>query len=581
MGQSRVAGRTWAASRTPSLWKLLVVAAIVIAGLIGAASASASTTCRPSINPPGTPAAGIVVAPGLRVISTLWGNGTCPGFFVSSRAPNGTIWVSSYDNTLWKSTDDMRTLQRTYVATGYVRVEQALQLASGTVLIEVRDANGDAHILRSTDASGTSFTDVLKLPPGSSLHDSNSWVEVNGTVYIGQYSGGPPVNLYKSTNDGQTWSVVWQGTNSDEIHAVQADPYVAGRIWVMTDGLEKRVRGTAVGYSDDGGQTFTWVTHGSYPESRVVDLMFAPDAVYWGTDSPDVPAGLFRYDRAAGQVTQLLGNLNGPFYVAVGYNGQFAQFSIVPSSEYIGDQNIHILTNGAGSSWSVTTSPWSRDPGNPAQNALTVGNTQPDSQGRFWVGYYDLAGSPHLDANLEFQFDQCAQLSAATNPLAAPCTSPTVGTPPIGSPPTGSPPGGSRPVVANARDTNKVWVEGNARPRISRKRKHPVGTVFSFTLNQTASVEFAFLHAVPGRMVARKCVARTSRDSHKRRCTLFVPAGTLTLTGHAGVNKVGFQGRLPTKRMLKLGAYRVVITATNSAGAKSTPTTLSFTIVKR
>ena len=48
------------------------------------------------------------------------------------------------------------------------------------------------------------------------------------------------------------------------------------------------------------------MTDGSYPESRVVDLMFDSNAVYWGTDSPDVPAGLFRYDRSTGQVTQVM-----------------------------------------------------------------------------------------------------------------------------------------------------------------------------------------------------------------------------------------------------------------------------------
>ena len=390
----------------------------------GASPAAAQTTCSPTINPAGTLAPGTVVAPGLRVISTQWGSGTCPEpFFVSARAPDGTIWAVDYDNDLWKSTNDLRTLTETYTATGYAQIEQVLPLVSGTILIVVRDANGNRHVLRSTDSTATSFesTPVLNLPPGAALHDSNSWTEVNGAVYIGQYGAGPPVDLWKSTDDGQTFSVVWQGTESDEIHAVQADPYVPGRIWIMLDGDEDGLPGTAVGYSDDGGSTWTWVTDGSYPESRVVDLMFASDAVYWGTDSPDVPAGLFRYDRGTGQVTQLMTNLNGPFYDAVGYDGQLAQFSgVEPASDgYIGDQSIHVITNGDGTSWSETTTPWSRDQTNTSKFASTEGNTQPDSQGRFWLSYYDLAGSPNLEANIEFQFDPSATYGGLSSSFTA------------------------------------------------------------------------------------------------------------------------------------------------------------------
>ena len=390
----------------------------------GASPAAAQTTCSPTINPAGTLAPGTVVAPGLRVISTQWGSGTCPEpFFVSARAPDGTIWAVDYDNDLWKSTNDLRTLTETYTATGYAQIEQVLPLVSGTILIVVRDANGNRHVLRSTDSTATSFesTPVLNLPPGAALHDSNSWTEVNGAVYIGQYGAGPPVDLWKSTDDGQTFSVVWQGTESDEIHAVQADPYVPGRIWIMLDGDEDGLPDTAVGYSDDGGSTWTWVTDGSYPESRVVDLMFASDAVYWGTDSPDVPAGLFRYDRGTGQVTQLMTNLNGPFYDAVGYDGQLAQFSgVEPASDgYIGDQSIHVITNGDGTAWSETTTPWSRDQTNTSKFASTEGNTQPDSQGRFWLSYYDLAGSPNLEANIELQFDPSATYDGLSSSFTA------------------------------------------------------------------------------------------------------------------------------------------------------------------
>lgn len=56
--------------------------------------------------------------------------------------------------------------------------------------------------------------------------------------------------------------------------------------------------------------------------------------------------------------------------------------------------------------------------------------------------------------------------------------------------------------------------------------------------------------------------------------------GTLTFAGHSGTNKVAFQGRISPEEKLKPGRYTLVITATNSAGMRSAPKSLSFTIVK-
>jgi hypothetical protein len=141
--------------------------------------------------------------------------------------------------------------------------------------------------------------------------------------------------------------------------------------------------------------------------------------------------------------------------------------------------------------------------------------------------------------------------------------------------------GALAPVLAAALELNKVWTEGNKLPHISRKRRHPVGTVFSFTLNETASVRFSFLLAASGRKVGKRCVAPNKRNRRKHRCTRLVSAGSLTFTGHAGLNKVFFQGRLSRTKRLRLGSYTLILMATNAAGKNSRPQTLRFTIVRR
>jgi len=385
-----------------------------------ASPAGAASTCSPGINTPGTLAPGTVVAPGLRVLSTNWTLGNCPSAMtVAARSADGTLWVTDTNNNLYKSTDDFRSVQLAYTATGYVKVGAVVPLSSGTILISVKNSSGSWFVLRSTDSTGTSFssTPVISLPSTSDVLDHSGWTQIGNAIYIGQYGAGPPVNLWKSTNDGQSFQVVWQGTDVDEIHDVQADPYVPGRLWIALDGSEIGNNSSSrVGYSDDGGQTFTWIPTGAYPQNRTLALMFEPNAVYYGCDCPDIPGALYRYDRQSGQVSTVMSNLQGPFYDAVGYQGQYAQFSAVEPQDTHSDQYIHILSNGDGTTWSETRTPWTRSTQN-VSSAFTdpVGATGPDSQGRFWVSFYNLSGSAGFQSNFEFQFDPSAKYNGVSS----------------------------------------------------------------------------------------------------------------------------------------------------------------------
>lgn len=124
------------------------------------------------------------------------------------------------------------------------------------------------------------------------------------------------------------------------------------------------------------------------------------------------------------------------------------------------------------------------------------------------------------------------------------------------TPPPPPPPPPTPPAVQHVRQSASKWHEGNRLAGISRA-KTPTGTTFSFSLNEGATVTFSFAERASGRK-----------------------AGALTFAGHSGINKVAFQGRISAKKKLKPGRYKLVITATNSAGMGSAPKSLSFTIVK-
>jgi hypothetical protein len=136
------------------------------------------------------------------------------------------------------------------------------------------------------------------------------------------------------------------------------------------------------------------------------------------------------------------------------------------------------------------------------------------------------------------------------------------------------------PIVSGAGETAKTWRENNTLPSISAKRKLPIGTTFSFALNERATVRFSFTQQAAGRKVHRKCVALSAKNRRKPRCTRTINAGTLTFTGHPGTNKVRFAGRISRTKKLKPGRYTLRITATNTQGQRSRPQSLTFEIVK-
>jgi hypothetical protein len=108
-----------------------------------------------------------------------------------------------------------------------------------------------------------------------------------------------------------------------------------------------------------------------------------------------------------------------------------------------------------------------------------------------------------------------------------------------------------------------------------------VGTTFRFTLNQAATVRFAFDQLLPGRKLRNgKCVAQTAGNRRNKACTRSVPRGSLSFNAGAGLHRLFFQGRVTRTRKLQPGTYTLTITATDAAGQRATKGPLrSFTIV--
>jgi DNA-binding beta-propeller fold protein YncE len=138
-----------------------------------------------------------------------------------------------------------------------------------------------------------------------------------------------------------------------------------------------------------------------------------------------------------------------------------------------------------------------------------------------------------------------------------------------------------RLVLSSLRETEKRWREGKALARISsRKPSVPVGTRFSFDLNQSARVTFAFIQSLPGRSVSKRCVAPTKKNEHAHHCLRSVIAGTLKLSAARGLSTVRFDGLFSKYKRLSPGDYTLVVSATAPSGQHATTTALHFTIAR-
>jgi hypothetical protein len=130
------------------------------------------------------------------------------------------------------------------------------------------------------------------------------------------------------------------------------------------------------------------------------------------------------------------------------------------------------------------------------------------------------------------------------------------------------------PVLGNVHESAHQWREHK-----TSKKTPPVGTTFSFTLNEPARVSFSFT-LDSGREVGHKCVPQTTANAHDRPCKLRRPEGAVSLSGHTGSDAIRFVGRLATGKLLPLGSYTVTITASVPTRQKSRPRTLAFKIVQ-
>jgi hypothetical protein len=142
---------------------------------------------------------------------------------------------------------------------------------------------------------------------------------------------------------------------------------------------------------------------------------------------------------------------------------------------------------------------------------------------------------------------------------------------------------------AGARAT-AVAASGRHGRRHSGKRP-PVSTTFRYLLSSAAGVTLTIERSQTGYVkvtrqtgpagsqTSSRCVPAKRVPRHKRPCRIHRVVGRLHRSGAAGSNSIPFSGRIGT-RPLHPGKYVAIIVATDAAGQRSQPLTLTFQVMR-
>jgi virginiamycin B lyase len=355
-----------------------------------------------------------------------------------------------------------------------------------------------------------------------------------------------------------------------------------GNLWFTDEGEP-----AAIGRIAPSG-TITEFSTDLNPGSAPAGIAPGPDGNLWFTDHGTTPA--IGQITPTGAITEFSAGLNtksAPLNIAPGADGNL-WFTDEGATTAIGQI-------GAGVAAPVTALPTISDLAGGVQlcNATwsSWASLQPSASLFGFDGYHWLLGSSKIASGQSYAPTAAnvgAQLACqvtATYPLLDVTVSATSlpVTVTAAATDTGGGTGRRTPVITRLHQSAPTWREGTKLARISRGSTHgrpPVGTTITFVANEPVSVSFSFKQLLPGRIVAKRCVAKTGRNAGDKACTREPKVAALTLKAASGANSVAFQGRVSARKKLPVGRYTLTIIATNSAGVSSAAQSLSFTIVK-
>lgn len=254
----------------------------------------------------------VVVAPtNVLAIDQVFAN---PNYFTLAVDHNGVAYGSSASTSdpryrLYRSFDEGRSWTQLVDFPSNVTLTSAMAVLTDNTLLIQAEVDGVMHLFRSGDG-GVSWTDVFQFFGDYQILTGDSITDDGTYVYVGSYNvldfQAHTNWIWRSADDGRTWSVVRTTTTYRHVHFVQRDP--------ATNAIYAGYGDTqgAIERSNDHG--LTWQTVCSGPSCVAVDLAFdASGHAIFGSDEPFANSFIQRLDLGTGAIASLA-QLPGPSY---------------------------------------------------------------------------------------------------------------------------------------------------------------------------------------------------------------------------------------------------------------------------
>ena len=183
-----------------------------------------------------------------------------PIIYSMAASPNGTIFAGTFYDNILRSTDEGNSW--THVGFNVYYVVDAMAVKQdGTVFagVEESDGSGGGSIYRSTN-NGDTWTEV-----NSGLPDAALWqirVDENGSLFIANIYG-----IYRSTNNGTSWTKLTNGITLTVASDVSINPL---NNYIFASGYLSP--GYAVFRSTDGGDSFTQLAFPTDINAHTLDV---------------------------------------------------------------------------------------------------------------------------------------------------------------------------------------------------------------------------------------------------------------------------------------------------------------------
>lgn len=146
--------------------------------------------------------------------------------------------------------------------------------------------------------------------------------------------------------------------------------------------------------------------------------------------------------------------------------------------------------------------------------------------------------------------------------------------------------GGSNAAAASALTVTNLKLSptrfrlGKRAATLAKKQTLPSATTISLTLSQAATVALSFEQSRAGVLVGHKCVALSKSHRKGRGCTRYAALPHhVTLSAHAGADKIAFDGILDGGSRLAPGSYRLSLTASGAGGRATATQHPTFTLL--